>query len=190
MQTFIFPVSSSSASVLNVCISALLFQLPPHLKLCHMKAFSVCSCCHIPCHPLSRDKLFFSLSRHNTTNPLPSAATAKLTFCQGPDWNLTFELHLRTGSFGSLLSSGVETAVPLPDLHHPQQLFMLLVPFRARCSFWLLSSFWGVFFAIPAPPLHPPPPLSVGNYSFQLPLTSIKRLLIGWSLQQFLNIDS
>ncbi len=140
-----------------------------------MKADSTGNCCHIPCHPLLRDGPFVSHSRHNNTNSLPITASAELMLFKRSGWNLTFEPHLRTVSFGSLLSSGVETAVPLLLLHSPEQLFMLLALPRARCSFWLLSS----FFAIPAPPLPPPAPPPSGKYLFGLSIKSITTLLRG-----------
>lgn len=162
---FFFPsVFSSLASAQHMCSSALLFQLPPHLNPPHMKAGSTGSCCHIPCHPLLRDWDLSSASP-DTTPPTPRPSLPELSRCVsgGSGWNLTFELHLRTDSFGSLLSSGVETAVPLLRLHYPDRLFMLSALPRARCSFWMLSS----FSVIPVPPLPPPtPPPVSGNYSF------------------------
>lgn len=102
---FIFPlvlVSSSLASAQRICSSAILPQLPSHLKPAPHEKRLCGSCCHIA----EGDDPFVNRSRHNNTSSAVAARGWPTCFWV-PDWNLTFEQHLLTHSSGLYLAQGL-----------------------------------------------------------------------------------
>lgn len=115
-----------------------------------------------PLHTSWRDRDLLSAAPDTTTPaPHPFAPTE---LCGVQAQKLTFELRLLADSSGSLLSSGVATAVLLLCLHYPDRPFALPVLLWTRCSLWRLSS----FSEIPLPALASPPSL-----------LSVRKLFIG-----------
>lgn len=111
-----------------------------------------------PVTPCWEADLFSAAQDTTTTTTLhPSLPQLSWRFStvQAETWHLSYACIW--APLGLYLSQWLETAVALLPLHYTEQLFILLVLPRTRCSFWPLSS----FFVIPARTLHLP--LS-GNY--------------------------